>query len=240
MSGHSKWAKLKHSKGAIDTKKSALFTKLGYAITVAARQGGGDISANFKLRLAVEKARQANVPKSNIERAIERGTGELAGEEIEEVIYEGFGPEGTALIIEALTGNKNRTAASIRRIFNKHDGHLGGQNSVLWMFAKKGIIRVVLDEPEEKKEEIQLKAIESGAEDIKEEGNELAIYTRLEDLQKIKEFLEKDGVKIDYAEIEWFAKDPIKISDSSQKKIDAVFTELDDDPDVNDYYTNIK
>ena len=240
MSGHSKWAKLKHSKGALDAKKSAMFTKLARAITIAARQGDGDVSANFKLRLAVEKARRANVPKDNIERAIKRGTGELGGEQIEEAIYEAFGPEGITLIIEALTDNKNRTAASLRRIFNKYGGHLGGQNSVLWMFERKGIIRVVIDMPDENKEVIQLKAIEAGAEDIKEEDNELAIYTKLEDLQKIKEFLEKQGIKVDYAELEWFAKDLIQISDANQKKIEAIFAELDDDPDVNDYYTNIK
>jgi len=239
MSGHSRWAKLKHFKGALDAKKSAMFTKLAHVITLAARQGG-DPSTNFKLRLAVDNAKRANMPKDNIERAIKRGTGELAGQQVEEVLYEGFGPEGTTLIIEALTDNKNRAIASLRRIFNKYGGNLGGQNSVLWMFERKGIIRIVVDEPGENKENIQLKAIEAGAEDIKEEDNELAVYTRPEDLQKVKEILEAEGVKIDYAEVEWFAKNPIEISPEAQKKIDALFAELDDNPDVNDYYTNIK
>ncbi len=240
MSGHSRWAKLKHFKGALDAKKSAMFTKLAQAITVAARQGGGDPSTNFKLRLAIDNARRANVPKNNIERAIKRGTGEPGGEKIEEVIYEAFGPPGTTLIIEALTDNKNRTLASLRHILNKYGGNLGRENSVGWMFERKGIIRLVVDELGENKENIQLKAIEAGAEDIKEEDDELAIYTRPEDLQKVKENLEKDGVKIDYVETEWFARDPVKVSPDVQKKIDGLFAELDDNPDISDYYTNIK
>ena len=239
MSGHSRWAKLKHFKGALDAKKSAMFTKLGCAITVAARQGGGDPEANFKLRLAIESAKKANLPKNNIERAIKRGAGGLAGEQIEEVIYEAFGPEKTALVVEALTDNKNRTVASLRRIFNKYGGSLGGQNSVCWMFEKKGIIRIINDKLNNI-EEIELKAIDFGAEDIKTEGDELAIYTKPEDLEKVKQRLESERVKIDYAQIEWFAKNLIKISEATKKKIDAIFAELDDNPDINDYYSNIE
>jgi len=239
MSGHSKWAKLKHFKGKIDAKKSALFSKLSRMISVAAREGG-DPSLNFKLRLAIEKAKQANMPKDNIERAIKKGTGELGGENIEEVIYEVILPQGVAMIIDALTDNKNRTVSNLRRILNRYDANLGGKNSVLWMFERKGIIRIVLDSPEEKKDEIELKAIDAGAEDIKEEKNELVIYTKPENLQKVKELLEKRNIKIDYAEIEWFAKNPIKITPDLQKKIDALFVELDKDPDINDYYTNIE
>lgn len=240
MSGHSKWSKLKHFKGALDAKKSSMFTKLGHAITIAARQGGGDSEANFKLRLAIEKARKTNLPKDNIERAIKRGTGELAGEQIEEVVYEAFGPAGTTLVIEALTDNKNRTVSSLRRIFNKYGGRMGGQNSVLWMFEKKGIIRIVKQEINDKLEKIELKAIDLNAEDVKREDEELVIYTRMEDLEKMKKGLESQGVNIDYAEVEWFAKDPVKIDETTQKKIDAIFAELDEDQDINDYYTNIE
>ncbi|MDA2922155.1 YebC/PmpR family DNA-binding transcriptional regulator [Patescibacteria group bacterium AH-259-L07] len=240
MSGHSRWSKLKHSKGASDAKKSAMFTKLGHLITIAARVGGGDPEANFKLRIAIEKAKKANLPKDNIDRAIKRGTGELAGEKIEEVMYEAFGPGGSAIVIETLTDNKNRTIGSLRRIFNKYGGKLGEQNSVLWMFSRYGIIRVVLDMPDEKKQDIQLKAIETGAQDISEEDDELVIYTSPEDLEKVKKDLEKEGIEIDYAEVEWFAKDLISISEQAQKKVDSIFEELDDEPDVSDYYTNIK
>ncbi len=241
MSGHSKWAKLKHFKGALDAKKGAMFTKLGHAITIAARQGGGDPESNFKLRLAIESAKKANLPKNNIERAIKRGTGELAGEQIEEVVYEAFGPGKTALVIEALTDNKNRTVASLRRVFNKYGGNLGGQNSVCWMFEKKGIIRIAdCKSKVPNLEEVELKAIDFGAEDIKIEGDELAIYTKLEDLEKVKQKLEDEGVKIDYAEIEWFAKDPIEVDESVQKKVDSIFAELEEISDINDYYSNIK
>ncbi len=239
MSGHSKWAKLKHSKGALDAKRGAMFTKLGNVITIAAREGGGDSDSNFKLRLAIENARKANLPKDNIERAIKRGTGESTGGQIEEVIYEAFGPNKTSFIVEALTDNKNRTVANLRRIFNKHGGSLAGQNSVCWMFEKRGIIRIVTDDLK-KKEEIELKAIDLNAEDIRTEGDELAIYTKLEDLEKIKKGLENQGVKIDYAQIEWFAKDLIKIDKESKKKVNATLAELDDNPDINDYYTNIE
>jgi len=239
MSGHSKWAKLKHSKGALDAKRGTMFTKLGNVITIAAREGGGDSDSNFKLRLAIENAKKANLPKDNIKRAIKRGTGESAGGQIEEVIYEAFGPNKTSFIIEALTDNKNRTVADLRRIFNKYGGSLAGQNSVCWMFEKKGIIRIIIDDLK-KKEEIELKVIDLNAEDIRTEGDELAIYTKLEDLEKIKKGLENQGVKIDYAQIEWFAKDLIKIDQGTQKKVNAIFTELDDNPDINDYYTNIE
>lgn len=239
MSGHSKWAKLKHLKGKIDAKKSALFSKLSRMISVAAREGGGDPDLNFKLRLAIEKAKQANMPKENIEKAIKKGTGELSGESIEQLTYEVILPEGAAMVVEALTDNKNRTVSNLRRILHRYNADLAGKNSVLWMFEKKGIIRIVLDN-EKEKEKIELKAIDAGAEDIKEEADELVIYTKPEKLQKVKEFLEKENIKIDYAEVEWFAKNPIEISSDLQKKIDGLFAELDKDPDINDYYTNIK
>ncbi len=240
MSGHSRWAKLKHFKGALDAKKGALFSKISHAISVAARQGS-DPETNFKLRLALEKAKQANMPKENVERAIKRGTGELGEEKIEEVIYEVFGPGGSAIIIEAITDNKNRTMANLRRILNQYGGTLGGTNSVLWMFKRKGIIRITSYKSKiQNLDDFQLKIIDLGAEDIKEETGEVAIYTLPENLQKIKEAIEAMGIKVDYAEIEWFANNPIKIGPEDKKKIDALFTELDEDPDISDYYSNIE
>ncbi|OQX71688.1 hypothetical protein B6D52_00715 [Candidatus Parcubacteria bacterium 4484_255] len=240
MSGHSKWAKLKHSKGAIDAKKSALFTKLGQAIIIAAREGGGDPNANFKLRLAIERAKKANLPKDNIERAIKRGTGEIKGKQIEEITYEAFGPGGTAFIVEALTDNKNRIATNIRIIFSKHGGNLAGKNSVLWMFNRMGVIRVNSDLIEKNKEEWELKIIELGVEDFKEEGQELVIYTSPDNLQKFKEIIEKEGIETDSAKIEWIAKEFIDIDEDKKQKIVAIFEELENDPDVQSYYTNIK
>jgi len=240
MSGHSKWAKLKHFKGVLDAKKSSLFSKLTQLITIAAREGE-DERTNFKLRLAIEKAKQANMPKENIERAVQRGARKIKGEQIEEVIYEVFAQEGGAIVVEALTDNKNRTLANLRRILNRYEARLGEKNSVLRLFKRRGIIRILnFKEQVPNLEDFELRVIDLGAEDIREEKDELAIFTKLEDLQKVKEGLEKQGVKVDYAEIEWFAKNPIKISQETQKKIEALCSELDNDSDINDYYTNIE
>jgi len=240
MSGHSKWAKLKHFKGVLDAKKSAMFSKVAHMITVAAREGGGDPEMNFKLRLAIEKAKQVNMPKENIEKAINRGLGKTGEAQIEEAIFEAFLPGGAALVIEALTDNRNRTANSLRRIFNKYGGSLAGQNAVLWMFERRGVLRITNFTQIPNLEDFQLRIIDLGAEDIKKEEDELVIYTKPDDLQKIKEAIEKEGVQIDYAEIEWFAKNLVKVSPEDQKKIDLIFAELDEDPDVSDYYANIE
>lgn len=240
MSGHSKWAKLKHFKGALDAKKSAMFSKVSHMITVAAREAGGDPVTNFKLRLAIEKAKQVNMPKDNVERAINRGLGKTGEAQIEEAIFEAFLPGGAALVIESLTDNKNRTIASLRRIFNKYGGSLANQNAVLWMFERKGVLRITNITRITNLDDFQLKIIDLGAEDIKKEDDELVIYTKPEDVQKIKEIIEKEGIQVDYAEVEWFAKNSVKISPEDQKKVDAIFAELDDDPDVSDYYSNIE
>ena len=242
MSGHSKWAKLKHSKGIIDAKKGALFTKVARMITIAAREGGPNPDMNFKLRLAIDKAKQINMPSVNIERAINRGVGKTKEANIESATYEAYLPGNAALVIEALTDNRNRTLASLRHTFSKHGGRLAKQNSVLWMFEKKGVIRIEISKSKSYDlEELQLKIIDLGVEDIKkEEEDELVILTKPEDLERIKNALEKDlQLQVSYAEIEWFAKSPVKISPESQKKVDLIFAELDNNPDINDYYSNI-
>jgi len=239
MSGHSKWSKVKHSKGALDAKRSALFTKLGQAIIIAAREGGGDLDSNFKLRLIVDRAKKANLPKDNIERAIKKGAGEIKGKQIEEITYEVFGPGGTAFIIEVLTDNKNRIATSLRIILRKHGGNLAGKNSVLWMFNRLGVININSDLIKGDKEEWQLKIIESGAEDFKEYGQELAIYVSLDNLQKLKEKIENEGIETESAGIEWVAKELISIDESKGQKVAAIFEDLENDPDVQNYYTNI-
>lgn len=237
MSGHSKWAQIKRQKQASDIKRGVLFTKLGNAIAMAVRQDGKDPESNFKLRLAIDKAKMANMPNVNIEKAIKRGAGELEGVKIEEAVYEGYGPEGMALIIEALTDNKNRTTANIRHLLEKYRGSLGNANCVRWMFDRKGVIRIP---PEgNKNEEIELKAIDAEAEDVQEEENYLVVYTDPNKLASVKENLEKENIKIEYAEIELVPQNKIKIKNLSLKeKIEKFLQELEESEEVNNFYTN--
>ncbi|MBL7053817.1 YebC/PmpR family DNA-binding transcriptional regulator [Patescibacteria group bacterium] len=238
MSGHSKWHKIKHAKGASDAKKGVLFTKLGNAITVAAREGGGDTEANFKLRLTIETAKKANVPNKNIERAIKRGTGDTGDKQIEEVIYEAFGPAGVKIIIQALTDNRNRTINSLRTIFKKYKGGMGEPNTVRWMFEQKGVIRVDKDKIKNM-DEVELMAIDLDVQDIAKQEDEVIFYTSSGDLEKIKKELEQKA-EIGDARIEFVAKDLIKIDKSIQLKIDSLLAEIEDDPDISDCYTNIE
>ncbi len=235
MSGHSKWSKIKRQKGSADSKRASLFTKLAKNITLAAKQGGGDPEMNFKLRLAMDKAKAANMPKDNIDKAIKRGTGELAGGIIEEITYEGFIPGGVAIIIKALTDNKNRAVSSIKHILTKYDGNLSGPNSVAWMFDQRGVIRL---SNITNKEEVELKAIDAGADDIIEENHDLTIYTTPNNLPTVKENLEKQGIEVEYAETEMVAKDKLDISSEQKLKLEKLFAELDENEDVDDYYTN--
>lgn len=234
MSGHNKWSKIHRQKSVADSKRGALFTKLGNVISMAAKQGGGDVTMNFKLQIAIDQAKGVNMPKDNIERAIKRGTGELAGGTIEEVVYEGFGPDGVAFIIECLTDNRNRTAAEIKRIFTKAGGNLGGPNSVAWMFEQKGVVVVnQLDES------LELGLIDAGAGDIKKNG-EAVIYCPIAEIKKIKDFLEDQDVKIQSAEIQYIAKKEVVINKQTEQKIEKMVAELDDNEDVNNFYTNAK
>ncbi|MFA6215734.1 MAG: YebC/PmpR family DNA-binding transcriptional regulator [Patescibacteria group bacterium] len=233
MSGHSKWATTKRAKSATDAKRGALFTKLSKAVTIAARLGGGDPSANFRLRLAIDQAKFANVPKDNIERAIKRGTGELAGGIIEQITYEGFGPGGSAIIIECLTDNRNRTAASIKHILTKYGGSFGGPNSVAWMFEQKGVINIA-----KISDDLELELIDAGSLDIIKDSDTVTIYTKPNDLKKIKELLEKKGTVIQNAEIEQVAKEKKELTGEVKEKLEKLFTDLDEDEDVNNYYTD--
>lgn len=241
MSGHSKWAQIHRQKGVADQKRGALFTKLGRAVTIAAKEGGNDPNSNFKLRLAVEKARQANMPKDNIVRAIKRGTGEEQAEAIEEIIYEGFGPENIALIIKVLTDNKNRTLSNIKNILSKLGGKLGGPNSVNWMFEQKGVIRIINHKSQIKNlEDFQLELIETGAEDFEENGNDLIIYTKIDSLQKVKETLEKQDIKVGYAEIEFVPKKESLAEIGDKSRVGKLIEALEDDEDVEEVFTNAK
>jgi len=241
MSGHSKWATTKRAKGATDAKRAILFTKLAKLITVAAREKGGDPTTNFSLRLAIEKSKTANMPRDNIERAIKRGTGEGQGQAIEEINYEGFFPGGTLLIVKCLTDNKNRTASEIKHVFSRFGGSLGGPNSVMWQFEKKGVIRLTNEKLAGKNlEDLELQLIDWGALDLKKEEDSLVIYTRVEDLQKISKELESLGLLPDFSEIAFVAKEKISLAPELQEKNHNLFEALDDLEDVDDYYSNLQ
>lgn len=233
MSGHSKWSKIHRQKGVADNKRGALFTKLGNNIAVAAKAGGGDPTTNFKLQLAIEQAKSGNMPKDNIDRAIKRGTGELAGGKIEEITYEGFGPDNIAFMIDCLTDNRNRTSAAMKHVLSKFGGNLGGPNSVSWMFEQKGIVRTG-----EIDDELELELIDAGANDIIQEEDGSTIFTNPADLKKVKNLLTQKNLAVDYAEIEQVPKDKKIIGDKTKEKLEKVFAELDDNEDVNNFYTN--
>jgi len=237
MSGHSKWETTRRRKGAVDAKKASAFTKLSHNISIAARKGG-DPEMNFSLFTAIEKAKGANMPKDNIEKAIKRGTGELEGAIIEEVLYEGFGPGGVALLIEGITDKKNRTTPEVKMILSKHGGSLGAQNSVQWMFERKGVIHL---QPEQvlNKDEMTLALLDFGADDVAEEDGGLTVYCSFANFEKVKKQLEQKGIKPEYAEIEWVAKDKQAVSDEVREKVDNLIELLEEHDDVNSVYANI-
>ncbi|MBU4512390.1 YebC/PmpR family DNA-binding transcriptional regulator [Patescibacteria group bacterium] len=241
MSGHSKWAQIHRQKGVADQKRGMIFTKLGRAITIAAREGGGDPDSNFKLRLAIDRAKQANMPKDNIERAIKHGTGEGSEETIKEVTYEAFSPEGVALIIKVLTDNKNRALSNVKNIMNKLGGKMAGANSVAWMFEQKGVIRIVnIESGISNLEKFQLDLIEIGAQDFEREDGDLVIYTSIDDLQKVKEDLEKQTIKVDCAEVEFVPKKDNLAKVSDKEKVGRLVEALEDDEDVEAVFTNMR
>ena len=235
MAGHSKWAQIKHKKAKMDAKRSKIFNKLIREIQVAARLGGGDPDLNPRLRVAIEKAKEANMPWENIERAIKRGTGELEGTQYEEVVYEGYGPGGVAFMIKALTDSRNRTTNEIRHIFSKFGGHLAGPGSVAWQFVEKGVIYVSGDIEEDRILEV---ALESGAEDVKREGNTWVIYTSSEGFSEVKEGMIKKGIPISSAQITMIPQNTVKVEGKNAETIIKLFQALEDHDDVQEVYSN--
>jgi len=236
MSGHSKWASIKHKKGAADAKRGKVFTKLIREITVAARSAGGNPDTNPRLRLAIQHAKDANMPAGNVDRGIKKGTGELEGVNYEEVTYEGYGPKGVAVMVEALTDNKNRTTSDVRNIFTKRGGNMAGQGAVGWIFEKKGYIVVqkgVVDE-----DKLMLIALESGAEDMKTEESNYAITTSPVDYEKVKKALLENNIKLESAEITSVPKSVIKITGDDAKKVLALINDLEDNDDIQNVYAN--
>ena len=237
MSGHSHAKTIMATKTANDAKKGKIFSKFGRLITIAAK-GGGDPLMNAKLKVVIDQAKQFNMPKENIEKAIKKGTGELAGENLEEVSYEGFGPGGIAIIITGITDNTNRTLGEIKAILNQNGGKMAGEGAVRWMFDRKGVI--VVPAEGKTKEELELLAIELGAEDIFLHGNALDIYTKPEDLEKMKKALEEKQIKIDSASLDYVAKEEVELSEKEKEQAQKLFEALDENEAVNDIYSNIK
>lgn len=238
MSGHSKWTQIKRQKAITDKKRSGVFTKLANAISIAAREGGKDSEMNFRLRMAIEKARAANMPNENVERAIKRGTGELGGAAIEEVVYEGFGPGGVAIIVEATTDNKNRTASTIRNIFEKHNGRFGNSGSVGYLFQKKGVIRVAKNAVADK-EDFELKLIDANAEDIAEEEEGYTVYTAPENFSAVRTYIEGLKITPESSDFELVPQTKVTVPDEHTKEqLIKMLEELEADDDVNNYFTN--
>ena len=236
MSGHSKWAGIKHQKAANDAKRGNVFTKLGNTITIAAKQAGGDVNMNPSLRLAVEKARAANMPKDNIERAIKRGTGELGGVAVEEVVYEGYGPGNTAMLVEALTDNRNRTNADVRLAFTKNGGRMAEGGGVAYQFTQKGVLRFEAIHTVEQFEEA---VIENGADDYALQDGFATVYVTPAYLHAIKEKLDAAGFVSISAKIERVPNTPIEIHDEDLEKVAKLLDILEDNDDVASVYTNL-
>ncbi len=233
MSGHSKWSTIKRQKGAKDAARGAVFTKLGNMIAIAAR-GGADPDMNFTLRLAIDKAKAANMPNANIQRSIDRGSGKLGGAQIQEVLYEGYGPGGVAILVECATDNVNRTYPEVRLAFSKHGGNIAEKGAVAFQFDHKGVIRV-----KGSSEDLLLQVLDAGAEDAEEEDGDTVVYTALKDLAKVRENLQNQNIEILEAGLSYIANNSVEISDeSTQGKVIRLMEALEDIDEVTETHTN--
>jgi YebC/PmpR family DNA-binding regulatory protein len=238
MAGHSKWAGIKHKKAIVDARRGKLFTKLARHITVAAKEGGGDIEGNPSLALAVQKAKDASMPKDNIERAIQRGTGEGAdAESYEAVLYEGYGPGGVAVLVEALTDNRNRTGSDVRHAFSKHGGNLGEPGSVAYLFDKKGVI--VVDAAEYSEDDLMV-AIDAGAEDIAADDDVLEVVTEPSDFAAVRAALEAADIAFESAEVTFRPSTRVEIDEPTAAKLLRLIDTLEDSDDVGDVHANFE
>lgn len=237
MSGHSHWAGIKQKKAITDAKRASIFTKLAQNITIAAKDGGGNPDSNFKLRLAIDQAQAANMPKDNIERAVKRGTGELKGAEIQEVVYEGYGPGNVAMLIKTTTDNKNRTIGEIKTVLSKSGGKMVPAGSVSFLFKQVGNIGI--EATSDQVAELELQAIDAGAEDINYLDSVLNVYTAPESLKEIKDKLEKQGIKINGAGLVFIPVQKILIDENARSNYEKLVEKLDDHPDVQEIYDNL-
>jgi YebC/PmpR family DNA-binding regulatory protein len=234
MSGHSKWSTIKHKKAATDAKRGKIFTRLNKELTVAAREGGGDPESNVRLRLAIDKAKAANMPKDNIERAIKRGTGELAGGELEEIVYEGYAPHGVGVLIEVVTDNRNRAIAEVRHVFNKQGGNMAEAGAVSWQFTRKGYINISEDIDQD---EIFLVAADAGADDVTFEDGVAEVYTSIEDLQDVRGALEEAGFQLGEVSVIYDPNNPLELGSSESLQVMKLVEILEDLDDVQNVYT---
>ena len=238
MSGHSKWSSIKHKKGAADAKRGKLFTKFIKAITVAARNGGGDPDRNPPLRMAISTAKSANMPNDNVERAIKKGTGELEGVNYEEVYYEGYGPKGVAIYIQCLTDNKNRTAAEIRNLFSKNGGNMAGAGSVSWVFEHKGLI--VVDTQAVKEDKLMECAVDAGAEDFSRSGDVFEIVVTPHDFEKVKQTLIDKNIPITSSDLTYLPKSQVPLSSDDAKHVLKLVDLFEDHDDTQNVYANFE
>jgi len=245
MSGHSHSKTIRHAKNISDQKKGQMFSKLARLISVAVKEGGPNPETNSKLRLAFEMAKEINMPKDNVERAIKRGSGETVEEKLEEVLFEAYGPGGIAIIIEGITDNKNRTLGEIKQVLNQNNGKLVGEGSVKWMFERKGCLTInaqflISNSQIKNKEELEMMVIEAGAEDIYWHEELLDVYTKIEDLEKIKKNLEERGIKIDSVSLDWVAKEEVSTDEKTKGTCQKLFDALDENEAVQEIYSNMK
>jgi YebC/PmpR family DNA-binding regulatory protein len=236
VSGHSKWSQIKRQKGVADVRRGAVFTKLGREIVVAAKQGGGDPTANFRLRLAVQRAREANMPADTIDRAIKRAAGGGEGAELEEIAYEGYGPGGIAIMVEAMTDNRNRTVASIRSTFDRGGGNLGETGSVAWQFVGRGVIRV--DARGKDSDDIELAAIDAGAEDVQSEDSEVIVYTDRGSVEAVRRGLTDAGYEVTASDLHLVPENTVELDEAKSIQALKLLDKLEADDDVQNVYTN--
>ena len=236
MSGHSKWASIKHKKALVDAKRGKLFTKLIREITVAAKSGGGDPTSNPRLRLAITTAKSANMPADNIERAVKKGTGALEGVSYEEVFYEGYGPEGVAIYVACLSDNKNRTASEIRNIFSKKSGNMAGAGSVAWLFEKKGLI--VVNQANASEDQLMELALNAGAEDLSKSGDHFEILTSPHDFEAVKKALDDAHIHYESADIQMIPKNLVPVGAAQARQVITLIEALEEHDDVQHVYTN--
>lgn len=237
MSGHNKWSSIKHQKGAADAKRGQLFTKLTREIIVAVRQGGSDVAANYRLRLAIQKARDSNMPYDNIDRAIKRGSGESEGAILVELALEGYGPGGAAIMVHALSDNRNRTLQDIRNIFSRHGGNLGESGSVAWLFDTRGIISI--DAGTMDKEDLELKAIDAGADDVRVEDSYIEIYTRPDNLETVRKSLEQQKIPIASSGVSTVPKAAVHLEEKAALTTLKLLEKLEELDDVDNVTSNV-
>jgi YebC/PmpR family DNA-binding regulatory protein len=236
MSGHSKWAGIKHKKAIVDAKRAVSFTKVAREVTIAAKEGGGNPDGNFRLRLAIQKAREANMPADKIRGAVDRGTGATAGDNLEELRYEGYGPAGVAILVDAVTDNRNRTSAALKHIFAKHGGNLGESNSVAYLFDRMGVIEV--NAKGRDPDDLSLAAIEAGAEDISVDGDSLEVTAGPSEFEAVRAALEEAGAKIENSDLTMHPKTSVPVGEDKAPAVLRLMEALEDDDDVQQVYAN--